>query len=116
LVVQDHPRALAESTSDRGLAAFHLNGAPGDITLNDDPPDSAKFDPLWAEVPVMHFYIEIDSIKAMAADHGQERIIELFEFRPAAVKARISLSTMTRQTAPSSTPYGPKYPSCSSKA
>lgn len=35
------------------LAAFHLNGGPGDITLNDDPPDNAKFDPLWAEVPVV---------------------------------------------------------------
>ncbi|OQD65609.1 hypothetical protein PENPOL_c005G07325 [Penicillium polonicum] len=35
------------------LAALHLNGAPGDITLNDDPPDNAKFDPLWAEVPVV---------------------------------------------------------------
>ncbi|KAJ5145885.1 Glycoside hydrolase superfamily [Penicillium bovifimosum] len=35
------------------LAAVHLNGEPGDITLNDDPPDNAKFNPLWAEVPLM---------------------------------------------------------------
>ncbi|KAJ5796891.1 CAZyme family GH18 [Penicillium psychrosexuale] len=35
------------------LAAFHLNAVPGDITLNDDPPDNPKFDPLWAEVPVV---------------------------------------------------------------
>ncbi|KAJ5176792.1 uncharacterized protein N7482_002669 [Penicillium canariense] len=33
------------------LAAIHINNTPGDITLNDDPPDSPKFDPLWAEVP-----------------------------------------------------------------
>jgi len=35
------------------LAAIHINGEPGDITLNDDPPDSPKFDPLWAEVPLV---------------------------------------------------------------
>lgn len=35
------------------LAAIHLNDTPGDITLNDDPPDSPKFDPLWAEVPLV---------------------------------------------------------------
>ncbi|KAJ5894582.1 hypothetical protein N7495_006273 [Penicillium taxi] len=35
------------------LAAIHINGEPGHITLNDDPPDSPKFDPLWAEVPLV---------------------------------------------------------------
>lgn len=35
------------------LAAIHINGQPGDITLNDDPPSSPKFDPLWAEVPLV---------------------------------------------------------------
>ncbi|OGE57399.1 hypothetical protein PENARI_c002G04208 [Penicillium arizonense] len=35
------------------IAAIHLNDQPGDITLNDDPPDSPKFDPLWAEVPLL---------------------------------------------------------------
>ncbi|KAJ5134439.1 uncharacterized protein N7443_003940 [Penicillium atrosanguineum] len=35
------------------LAAIHLNEEPGNITLNDDPADSPKFDPLWAEVPLV---------------------------------------------------------------
>ena len=35
------------------IAAIHLNDQPGDITLNDDPPNSPKFDPLWAEVPLL---------------------------------------------------------------
>jgi chitinase len=35
------------------LAAFHLNEQPEAITLNDDPPQSPVFDPLWAEVPLM---------------------------------------------------------------
>lgn len=35
------------------LAAIHINQRPENITLNDDPPDSPKFDPLWAEVPLM---------------------------------------------------------------
>ncbi|KAJ5463231.1 Glycoside hydrolasesuperfamily [Penicillium sp. IBT 31633x] len=35
------------------LAAIHINEQPGDITLNDDPPENAKFDPLWAEVPLL---------------------------------------------------------------
>ncbi|KAH8702219.1 putative class III chitinase [Talaromyces proteolyticus] len=33
------------------LAAFHINGRPGDITLNDDPPDSPIYNALWEEVP-----------------------------------------------------------------
>ena len=32
------------------VAALHLNNVPGDITLNDHPPDHEKFDTLWAEV------------------------------------------------------------------
>jgi chitinase len=35
------------------LAAFHLNEQPEAITLNDDPPQSPKFEPLWAEVPLL---------------------------------------------------------------
>ncbi|KAJ5775567.1 uncharacterized protein N7511_000578 [Penicillium nucicola] len=35
------------------IAAFHLNDHPENITLNDDPPANAKFDPLWAEVPLL---------------------------------------------------------------
>lgn len=35
------------------LAAIHLNDDPNHITLNDDPPDHSKFDPLWAELPTM---------------------------------------------------------------
>lgn len=35
------------------LAAIHINEEPGNITLNDDPPDSSKYDPLWAEVPLV---------------------------------------------------------------
>lgn len=35
------------------LAAIHINEGPGNITLNDDPADSPKFDPLWAEVPLV---------------------------------------------------------------
>ena len=33
------------------LAAFHLNSEPGHITLNDDPPESAIYQTMWAEVP-----------------------------------------------------------------
>lgn len=33
------------------LAAIHINDQPGNITLNNDPPDNPKYDPLWAEVP-----------------------------------------------------------------
>ncbi|KAL1644963.1 hypothetical protein SLS58_004034 [Diplodia intermedia] len=32
------------------VAAIHLNEGPGNITLNDDAPDAAKFDTLWGEV------------------------------------------------------------------
>jgi hypothetical protein len=32
------------------VAAIHLNGEPGDITLNDHRPDDKRFDQLWGEV------------------------------------------------------------------
>lgn len=32
------------------VAAIHLNEGPGNITLNDDPPDADKYDTLWGEV------------------------------------------------------------------
>ncbi|EYE95829.1 putative class III chitinase [Aspergillus ruber CBS 135680] len=35
------------------LAAFHLNDTPGDISLNNDPPDHPSYNELWAEVPRM---------------------------------------------------------------
>lgn len=35
------------------LAAIHINERPENLTLNDDPPDNPKFDPLWAEVPLL---------------------------------------------------------------
>lgn len=35
------------------IAAFHLNTDPENITLNDDPPESAIYDALWAEVPLV---------------------------------------------------------------
>ena len=35
------------------IAAIHLNDRPGDINLNNDPPDSSKYDGLWEEVAVM---------------------------------------------------------------
>lgn len=35
------------------IAAIHLNEGPENITLNDDPPENPKFNPLWAEVPLM---------------------------------------------------------------
>ena len=35
------------------IAAIHLNERPGDITLNNDPPDAPKHDPLWEEVKVL---------------------------------------------------------------
>lgn len=34
------------------IAAIHINERPGDITLNDDPPDAPKHDPLWEEVKI----------------------------------------------------------------
>ncbi|KAL1991938.1 hypothetical protein VTN49DRAFT_5246 [Thermomyces lanuginosus] len=44
------------------LAAWHLNDQPGDITLNDDPPDHSMYDPLWAEVP----QVQQAGVKVMA--------------------------------------------------
>lgn len=35
------------------IAAFHINEDPDGITLNNDPPDSAMFDPLWQELPLL---------------------------------------------------------------
>lgn len=35
------------------LAAIHINDDPENITLNDHRPDHPRFDPLWAEVPLM---------------------------------------------------------------
>ncbi|KAL1970860.1 hypothetical protein VTN77DRAFT_2694 [Rasamsonia byssochlamydoides] len=35
------------------LAAIHINAQPGNITLNDDPPDSPIYAPLWEEVPLV---------------------------------------------------------------
>lgn len=32
------------------IAAIHINEDPNKLTLNDDPPDSPRFDPLWADV------------------------------------------------------------------
>ncbi|KAK3114349.1 hypothetical protein LTR53_007436 [Teratosphaeriaceae sp. CCFEE 6253] len=32
------------------IAAIHLNDGPGNITINDDHPDHAKFTTLWAEI------------------------------------------------------------------
>lgn len=32
------------------IAAIHLNEEPNKPTLNDDPPDSPRFEPLWADV------------------------------------------------------------------
>ncbi|TKA77070.1 hypothetical protein B0A49_03431 [Cryomyces minteri] len=32
------------------VAAIHLNEGPGNITLNDDPPDADKFKTLWGEI------------------------------------------------------------------
>ncbi|EEA24295.1 hypothetical protein TMatcc_007380 [Talaromyces marneffei ATCC 18224] len=43
------------------LAAFHINGRPGNITLNDDPPDSPIYNELWQEVPL----IQRSGIKVM---------------------------------------------------
>jgi hypothetical protein len=43
------------------LAAFHINAAPGDITLNNDPPDAPIHAPLWAELPI----IQAAGIKVM---------------------------------------------------
>lgn len=35
------------------LAAIHLNDPPSNITLNDDPPNHPKNEPLWEEVSIM---------------------------------------------------------------
>lgn len=35
------------------LAAIHINHVPENITLNDHRPDHPRFDPLWAEVPLV---------------------------------------------------------------
>lgn len=35
------------------VAAVHLNDPPGNITLNDDPPDAAQNEPLWDELQIL---------------------------------------------------------------
>lgn len=35
------------------VAAVHLNDGPGNISLNDDPPDHPKFNQLWEEVKIL---------------------------------------------------------------
>lgn len=51
------------------IAAFHLNTPPENITLNDDPPDSAVYDPLWAEVP----QVKQEGVKVMGMLGGAAR-------------------------------------------
>lgn len=51
------------------LAAFHINGRPDDVTLNDDPPDSPIYQPLWEEVP----RIQRSGIKVMGMLGGAAR-------------------------------------------
>ncbi|KAF1809758.1 glycoside hydrolase [Eremomyces bilateralis CBS 781.70] len=52
------------------VAAIHINNGPGNITLNDDPPDAAKFNTLWQEVA----WLQGSGIKVMGmlggAAHG----------------------------------------------
>lgn len=43
------------------LAAVHLNDGPGNITLNDDPPDAEKNNTLWAEV----VWLQASGVKAL---------------------------------------------------
>ena len=44
------------------VGAIHLNGEPGDITLNDNPPSHPKFERLWEETDTLQF----SGIKVMA--------------------------------------------------
>ena len=44
------------------VGAIHLNGEPGDITLNDDPPSHPKYEPLWEETDTLQF----SGVKVMA--------------------------------------------------
>ena len=43
------------------VAAFHLNDPPGNITLNDHPPDHSKFHILWSEVA----WLQSSSVKIL---------------------------------------------------
>ena len=43
------------------LAAIHVNGEPGDLRINDDPPSHEKFNPLWDEVK----YLRDNGIKVL---------------------------------------------------
>lgn len=51
------------------LAAFHINADPQGITLNDDPPESAIYEQLWAEVP----QVKQSGIKVMGMLGGAAR-------------------------------------------
>ena len=51
------------------LAAIHINGEPGNLTLNDDPPDHSRFAPLWAEVRVL----QTSGVKVMGLLGGAAR-------------------------------------------
>ncbi|KAI9878634.1 MAG: hypothetical protein M1830_000353 [Pleopsidium flavum] len=55
---QDYVSILPLLTEDTGvthliLAAIHLNSPPGNITLNDHPPDAPQNTPLWDELLVL---------------------------------------------------------------
>jgi alkaline phosphatase D len=57
------------------LAAIHLNGSPGHITLNDHSPDDPRFAPLWAEVRVMQTMgVKILGMLGGAAQGSFERL------------------------------------------
>ena len=45
----------ATGTTHLMVAAFHLNDNPGDITLNNDPPSTSKYDRLWEETETLQF-------------------------------------------------------------
>jgi len=48
------------------LASLHLNGSPGDIHLNDDPPNSTVFDQAWSDCATL----QANGIKVMAMMGG----------------------------------------------
>lgn len=57
------------------LAAIHINGEPGNLTLNDDPPDHSRFAPLWAEVRVLQTVgVKVMGMLGGAARGSYERL------------------------------------------
>ena len=63
------------------IAAIHLNNPPGNITLNDDPPDVPKNESLWEEIKVLQDVgIKVLGMLGGAAQGSFQRLDDALNF------------------------------------